>query len=75
MPCDCIDTMQTLLEPENTKLALTIQWSSGQAFPTIQTEKISSRGKRPAVVVPSYCPFCGKAYKSETINQPHHRRA
>ena len=70
MPCDCVENMQKLLEPENTKLALTIQWSSGHAFPTIQTEKIAPRGKRSAVVVPSYCPFCGTSYQdgsTETV--------
>ena len=60
--CDCIETMQAMLEPENARLALTIQWTSGRAFPTIQTEKIAPRGKKLPIVVPSYCPFCGVKY-------------
>jgi hypothetical protein len=66
MACDCIAEMNAALRERNTKIQPTIIFGTadrpGFTTVTIVTEKIAPRGKRAAVPLPSFCPFCGTAY-------------
>ena len=65
--CDCITTINGLLSEKNTRLAVTISWGTGDAYPTIMTEKVETkkRGTSP-VVIPTFCPFCGVKYEKRS---------
>ena len=65
--CSCIEEMNRLMAEKgsNTKLCITFNGMTGQGYPTIQTEKANKkRRERPALAIPSYCPFCGGKYES-----------
>lgn len=69
MTCECITTMDKLLEPHNTRLSATIVFGvPAYACVTIQSEKIKKApdGKRAKQVLPTFCPFCGVRYTEIT---------
>ena len=62
-------TVDADLVAHNTKLSPTLLFGS-KGEPTILTvtlvvEKIAPRGKRPATMLPTFCPFCGHRYRPE----------
>jgi hypothetical protein len=60
--CKCIDDSAADLAARNTKLVLAFN-VQGRCFPTLQVEKADKKSRtRPAMVVPTFCPFCGKKY-------------
>lgn len=64
--CGCIDRIDELLKPYNTKLGLTITFGKNlDALPALVTEQIEKgRGKKKATaMLPSFCPFCGTKYE------------
>lgn len=69
MVCKCIERIDELLKPRNTRLSITIAFTEGMpAYPTIVTQQVErGRGKPKAVMMcPTFCPFCGTKY--ETIS-------
>jgi len=65
--CDCITRINELLAPRNGRLILTFTLTDGLSdFPTIEIEKIAPRGKKPPRVMPTFCPFCGEKYATES---------
>ncbi len=73
MACECIDTVNKLLSEHNTKVSETIVFcrDGSPSFTTVflAVEKIAPRGKRPAVMAPTFCPFCGVRYRAEEVAQ------
>lgn len=70
MACECISTVNKLLQPRNTRLGLTFVFSDPiSELPTLVVEQIEKgRGKPKAVaMLPSFCPFCGTKYKAEEV--------
>lgn len=63
--CNCVNEIEKQLKPYNTGLKLRIVLKSNRdnVRPEIGTYKLDS-GKRgqPAVVMASFCPFCGQQY-------------
>lgn len=72
MACECIEKVDKLLAPRNTRLGLTIVFSNPMSeLPTLVVEQIEKgRGKPKAVTMfPSFCPFCGTKYKADEIKE------
>lgn len=65
MACNCLQDMNKLLAEHNGRVCETIMWSTGDVRPTLMIEKIKPRGKQPPAALPSFCPFCGVAYKNK----------
>lgn len=66
--CECRSYLNNLLKPKNGRLAYGFTFGGGHMDltpPIIETEKINSRGKKPPVVVATFCPFCGEKYKGD----------
>lgn len=67
--CDCVSMVNSQLEPRNTRLVTSLLVSH-PTFTTaalgvsavIATERIENfrDGKRAVVLLPTFCPFCGK---------------
>lgn len=69
--CNCVEEMDKLLAPKNTKLQVTMGFPrdgrKAYALPCIRVEKIEPRKRvGPAIAIPSFCPFCGVAYNHKT---------
>lgn len=64
--CRCHAEMDEKLEPLNGRLATAFAIRSREAGATmrehlmVQVEKINSRGKKPPLAIPTFCPFCGE---------------
>ena len=72
MACDCITEMDAKLREHNTQIQTQLTFarydvSNAIYTPYIGTEKIDRKvRKAPFLVVPSYCPFCGKKYREDS---------
>jgi hypothetical protein len=61
--CKCIDEALPLLTVRNTRLVVMLSLTGECDKAVLKTEQIRvTRGGKPAVVVATYCPFCGKKY-------------
>jgi len=66
--CSCIERIDEKLKERNTKLCLAISFSGESTKVLIGTEKIDTKKRgKPANLLASYCPFCGKKYDGEGI--------
>jgi hypothetical protein len=65
--CGCIQHIDELLKPHNTRLGLTLMFV-GDPLPSIVTEQLEKgRGKpRAKAMIPSFCPFCGEKYPARS---------
>jgi hypothetical protein len=77
--CDCVEQMDEKLKPLNTRLGLTfhVRREAGKSrgemvsLPMLVTEIVEKkRGARPKLVIPTFCPFCGRKYALETKPMP-----
>lgn len=67
MACTCLTDFDVKLAEHNTRLSRTIVLHPpGGIFPTIQVEKINTRGKKAVMAIPTFCPFCGVAYAPQS---------
>jgi len=73
MSCDCIAAMDAKLATMNTKLSVTLGFGrdgSSWLLPTIDTEKLDRKVRKgPALAIPTFCPFCGVAYRETQPEQ------
>lgn len=71
--CNCVEVVNEKLRERNTVLTQAIVFGDRGDNPNLmlRTEQIETgRGKPKAIgMFPSYCPFCGTAYK-ETADAP-----
>jgi predicted Zn-ribbon and HTH transcriptional regulator len=72
--CDCIEKVNKLLEDKNTKLDIPIFLNfSGKMTADrvrISTVKRDDKNKKkPVMIQPAYCPFCGVDYSSEKTGE------
>ena len=69
--CTCHADMDEKLEPFNGRLATAFRIRPQSDGPMmreclmIQVEKINSRGKKPPLAIPTFCPFCGEQISKE----------
>lgn len=66
--CDCRTHVDADLAGRNARLAFGFTFSSRKmdiSPPLIELEKINPRGKKPPILMASYCPFCGKRFPKE----------
>jgi hypothetical protein len=64
-PCECIHEMDQALKKEGYNAAIVCTLMSAPPRAVIETYKPKSgrnAGKKPPVVIASYCPFCGLKY-------------
>jgi hypothetical protein len=63
--CNCDEIINASLQWKNARLSTAFRCIDNNLIlvpALIMVEKIISRGKRPPLVIPTYCPFCGKKY-------------
>lgn len=69
MACNCIEVIDAKLAERNSKLEIGFTFGTedrpGYAFPSLTTEKINKRSREKVGAIPSFCPFCGTAYRAE----------
>ena len=71
--CDCIAKLngQLAIHPQgsNTRIVsqtiVNIDTGRARILPKIQTEKRLSKGRKCILIIPAYCPFCGKSFNKE----------
>ncbi len=64
MACKCIEKIDDKLAPMNGRIAVVIPITSGGAVRAfIEVEKINKRGKRPPLLIATFCPYCGTRYE------------
>lgn len=69
MACDCLSKLDAKLAEHNSRVSTGFTFGrdgqSGYVFPALETEKIDKRNRKKVGVIPTYCPFCGTAYRVE----------
>jgi hypothetical protein len=68
--CDCIEKIDARLVERNSKLDIGFTFNMngqpGYAFPALSTSKIDKRNRDKMGAIPTFCAFCGTAYREET---------
>jgi len=77
MTCECMTEVNAELKDRGVRLEtiFTLGRASGEGmacYPRIPLEKIdrTKRGKVPANMIPTFCPFCGVRYRPEATASP-----
>lgn len=61
MSCKCLTQADKALAPMGARVGVTFN-VKGDVLPLLQVERVKKgRGKMP-LLVPTFCPFCGKEY-------------
>jgi hypothetical protein len=66
--CDCRKRINESLAPKNARLAYGFTIGNGAmdiSPPLIELEKIAPRGKKPPILMATFCPFCGEKLSSD----------
>ena len=64
--CDCITDVNRLLAEHNGRLVCTYNLTSGRDYPKLEVEKADRKNrKKPPLMIPTFCPFCGERYKAD----------
>lgn len=75
MACDCIEVVDAKLATRNSKLLVGFTFGTeeqlGYSFPCIETEKVEKRSRDKMGVIPTFCPFCGMAYRAGRLTLSH----
>lgn len=61
--CDCINLVNEKLKDRNLKLSSTFSFSGLERVALVTTTLDPQRKKGPALMLPTYCPFCGERYE------------
>ena len=64
--CECREKINKKLAEKNARIAGGFMLGGSTMTvtpPMIETEKLVPRGKRPPIVLATYCPFCGEKFK------------
>lgn len=62
--CNCLDEVNNLLRPENYRVGFSVSLAGGDTRVVLDVSKIEPRkGRKPPVLVATFCPFCGKEYR------------
>lgn len=68
MACTCIEAIDAKLGERNSKLETGFTFNTegrpGYVFPALTTVKIDKRNRDKVGAVPTFCPFCGVAYRA-----------
>lgn len=66
MSCSCMDQIDESLKERNLRLVRSLDLTTGRSLPYLQLEPIEKkRGQKKALIIPSFCPFCGEALPSK----------
>lgn len=78
MACNCIEVIDAELAKHNSRLDVGFTFGTperpGYAFPALNTEKINKRSRDKMGAIPTFCPFCGVAYRSDAKASASTRR-
>lgn len=64
--CDCRTRIDADLKYRNARLAFGFWFGDGKmelAPPMITLEKLNPRGKKPPMLLATFCPFCGTKFE------------
>lgn len=65
--CGALKLVEAKLAEHNTKLDWVHSFGNGMSYVLISTSLVEKkRGARPYIIVPNYCPFCGKCLIKRT---------
>ena len=68
MACECIKEIDAELAKRNSKLEVGFTFGTaerpGYVFPSLSTEKINKKNRDKMGAIPTFCPFCGVAYRA-----------
>lgn len=68
MACTCIEVIDKKLAERNSRLEVGFTFGTaerpGYTFAALSTEKIDKKKRDKLGAIPTFCPFCGKAYRA-----------
>lgn len=61
-PCNCIEEVNKKLAERGDELDLSFDLMAGKSFLVLKTVRLKGKRGKPLLMLPSFCPFCGKKY-------------